>query len=69
VYTLQFFSGKELRLKQQYLLSAATLADIVRRYKSMKFGTRDEVRKTFDDFPKKVRTSDALEQQSGTLWC
>jgi len=36
------------------LLSAATLADIVRRYKAMKFGTRDEVRTSFEDFPKKV---------------
>lgn len=31
------FEGKELRLKQQYFLSSASLTDIVRRYKSSKF--------------------------------
>ena len=38
--------GRELRLKQQYFFVCASIADIVRRYKS----TRD----TFDDFPDKV---------------
>ncbi len=39
-------AGKELRLKQQYFFVAATLADIVRRYR--KFHSN------FNDFPKKV---------------
>lgn len=49
-----FFEGKELRLKQEYFMCAATLQDIVRRYKSPKFGSRDEVRTSFEDFPEKV---------------
>lgn len=47
------FEGKELRLKQEYFLCAATLQDIIRRYKSSKFGTKDPVRDTFDAFPDK----------------
>ncbi|CAG5108733.1 Oidioi.mRNA.OKI2018_I69.chr1.g3928.t1.cds [Oikopleura dioica] len=39
-----FFEGKELRLKQEYFVICATLQDIVRRYKSSKFGCRDSVR-------------------------
>jgi starch phosphorylase len=48
------FQGKELRLKQQYFMVSATLQDIIRRYKSSKFGSTDQVRKTFDQFPDKV---------------
>lgn len=40
------FSGKELRLKQEYFFVSASLQDIVRRYKK----TRD----TFDEFADKV---------------
>ncbi|KAL3971609.1 phosducin [Sarotherodon galilaeus] len=49
-----FFEGKELRLKQEYFVVAATLQDIVRRFKSSKFGSRDPVRTSFDTFPEKV---------------
>ncbi|BES94870.1 Glycogen phosphorylase [Nesidiocoris tenuis] len=49
-----FFEGKELRLKQEYFMCAATLQDIVRRYKVSKFGIRDAVRTSMDSFPDKV---------------
>ncbi|UYV82965.1 PYGB [Cordylochernes scorpioides] len=48
------FEGKELRLKQEYFMVAATLQDIIRRFKSSSFGTKDPVRTTFDAFPDKV---------------
>ena len=51
---LQFFEGKELRLKQEYFVVAATLQDIIRRFKSSKFGCLDPVRTNFDAFPDKV---------------
>ncbi|XP_064537454.1 glycogen phosphorylase [Drosophila montana] len=49
-----FFEGKELRLKQEYFMCAATLQDIIRRYKASKFGSREAVRTNFDHFPEKV---------------
>lgn len=49
-----FFEGKELRLKQEYFMVAATLQDIIRRFKSSKFGSREAVRTSFDSFPDKV---------------
>ncbi|GBP44673.1 Glycogen phosphorylase [Eumeta japonica] len=49
-----FFEGKELRLRQEYFMCAATLQDIIRRYKSSKFGCREAVRTTFDSLPEKV---------------
>lgn len=52
---VQFFEGKELRLKQEYFVVAATLQDIIRRFKSSKFGSRDPVRTSFETFPDKVR--------------
>lgn len=51
----QFFEGKELRLKQEYFVVAATLEDIIRRFKSSKFGCRDPVRTSFEAFPDKVK--------------
>jgi len=49
-----FFEGKELRLKQEYFMVAATLQDIIRRFKSSKFGSREAIRTNFDSFPDKV---------------
>ncbi|KAH9375028.1 hypothetical protein HPB48_020269 [Haemaphysalis longicornis] len=48
------FEGKELRLKQEYFMVAATLQDIVRRYKSSKFGQTAPVRTQMDQIPDKV---------------
>ncbi|XP_018583260.1 glycogen phosphorylase, liver form [Scleropages formosus] len=48
-----FFVGKELRLKQEYFVVAATLQDIIRRFKTSK---REHTSSTisFDTFPDKV---------------
>ncbi|KAK2539032.1 Pygl [Columba guinea] len=46
-----FFEGKELRLKQEYFVVAATLQDIIRRFKASKFGSTESVRTVFDSFP------------------
>ena len=63
------FEGKELRLKQEYFLCAATLHDVVRsviviweyyfrdlfrRYKNSKFGSREVARTNFEQMPEKV---------------
>ncbi len=49
-----FFGGKELRLKQEYFLCAATLQDVVRRFKHSKFGSREVARTDFSKMPEKV---------------
>lgn len=49
---LQFFEGKELRLKQEYFVVAATLQDIIRRFKTTKKGSPG--RTSFEGFPEKV---------------
>ncbi|GAB0191186.1 glycogen phosphorylase, liver form [Grus japonensis] len=49
-----FFEGKELRLKQEYFVVAATLQDIIRRFKASKYGSTDSVRTMFDSFPDQV---------------
>lgn len=48
---VQFFEGKELRLKQEYFVVAATLQDIIRRFKTTKGNTG---RTSFEYFPEKV---------------
>ncbi|KAM9707621.1 glycogen phosphorylase, liver form [Menidia menidia] len=47
-----FFEGKELRLKQEYFVVAATLQDIIRRFKTTKNGGPG--RTSFEGFPEKV---------------
>lgn len=47
------FGGKELRLKQEYFMVAATLQDIIRRYKTGR-KEKNEEHKGFDLFPDKV---------------
>ncbi|XP_055351543.1 glycogen phosphorylase, muscle form-like [Paramacrobiotus metropolitanus] len=49
-----FFTGKELRLQQEYFLVAASLADIVRRYKYAIYGCHEPTRTSFAEFPEKV---------------
>ncbi len=41
-------------MKQEYFMCAATLQDIIRRYKASKFGSREAVRSDFKEFPSKV---------------
>uniref|UniRef100_A0A8C8JB62 Alpha-1,4 glucan phosphorylase n=1 Tax=Oncorhynchus tshawytscha TaxID=74940 RepID=A0A8C8JB62_ONCTS len=47
-----FFEGKALRLKQEYFVVAATLQDIIRRFKISKKGSTGPV--SFDSFPEKL---------------
>lgn len=54
----QFFEGKELRLKQEYFVVAATLQDIIRRFKASKFGSTEVVRTDLTKLPDKVKILD-----------
>ena len=47
------FGGKELRLKQEYFMVAATLHDIIRRFKSSK-SAKSKGKAMFDILPQKV---------------
>uniref|UniRef100_A0A9J8DFD3 Alpha-1,4 glucan phosphorylase n=1 Tax=Cyprinus carpio carpio TaxID=630221 RepID=A0A9J8DFD3_CYPCA len=47
-----FFEGKELRLKQEYFVVAATLQDVIRRFKTSKKNCSGPL--SFDSFPDKV---------------
>lgn len=48
---MKFFEGKELRLKQEYFVVAATLQDVIRRFKASKFDSTDGAGTAFDAFP------------------
>ncbi|KAK2104193.1 hypothetical protein P7K49_018049 [Saguinus oedipus] len=49
--SLDEFNRKELRLKQEYFVVAATLQDIIRRFKASKFGPTSGAGTVFDAFP------------------
>jgi len=48
------FEGKELRFKQEYMMVCATLQDIIRRFKQSQFGSTEQVRTNFQEFPEKA---------------
>lgn len=64
---VQFFEGKELRLKQEYFVVAATLQDIIRRFKASKFGSTDFVRLDLSTLPDKVGDLKFLSKINGKL--
>lgn len=49
-----FFEGQELRLKQEYFLVAASLHDVVKRFKSDIYGRSKKGKAMFFNLPKKV---------------
>ena len=59
--------GKELRLKQEYFLVAATLSDIIRRYKHSKFGVPNTTRDDFSTFPDKVKLIEHKNKSIGSI--
>lgn len=64
---LQFFEGKELRLKQEYFVVSATLQDIVRRFKVSKFGSREVARTDFSKMPDKVKPETPLLSEENKI--
>lgn len=60
----QFFEGKELRLKQEYFVVAATLQDIIRRFKASRFGSTDFVRLDLSTLPDKVGNSELKKKNA-----
>lgn len=38
-------------MKQEYFVVAATLQDVIRRFKASKFGSTDSAKTAFDAFP------------------
>uniref|UniRef100_A0A672L0Z6 Alpha-1,4 glucan phosphorylase n=1 Tax=Sinocyclocheilus grahami TaxID=75366 RepID=A0A672L0Z6_SINGR len=64
-----FFEGKELRLKQEYFVVAATLQDIIRRFKASKFGSTEVVRMDLTTLPDKVRQLGSSLFHVNTLDC
>lgn len=53
-------------MKQEYFVVAATLQDIIRRFKSSKFGCRDPLRTCFETFPDRVCLSTGHRAQCGS---
>lgn len=64
VFVVQFFEGKELRLKQEYFVVAATLQDIIRRFKASKFGSTEFVRMDLSTLPEKVRAHHVISNDA-----
>lgn len=64
----QFFEGKELRLKQEYFVVAATLQDIIRRFKASKFGSTEFVRMDLSTLPDKVTEPELHVSVKSFVW-
>ena len=52
---IQFFEGKELRLKQEYFMVSATIQDILRRFKQSSEGNTPVASTLWSSLPEKVR--------------
>ena len=61
---LKFFEGKELRLKQEYFVVAATLQDVIRRFKASKFDSSNSAETAFDAFPDQASTQSECRWES-----
>lgn len=58
-----------MRLKQEYFVVAATLQDIIRRFKASKFGSTEVVRMDLTTLPDKVRLPRSALFHVNTLDC